>query len=187
MSLTKHTVFAAVAVCGVGLSESSPPSDITTCATSPPSDVSMYQAFQRQIEVIWNMPTIMSEGLAVKKYKIKYQPAHQGGNVNVKESCGDECFYRIEDLLPDTSYLVSVSVDCSEDRESAYSTPVEMKTLPRIATQIFRDIRSTNRLMRVELPLTRSNNTSGDYRVYYFGDKALRGKKTHRYHGRWGF
>ena len=72
----------------------------------------------------------------------------------------------------------------------------EIKTMPRIATQLLNKIRKEHSqkitsvwgLLSVELPLTRSDNTSGDnYRTYYFGDKVSRGKKTHCYHGRRGY
>ena len=156
-----------------------------TYAASPPYDVKMYQAFQRNIEVVWNLPTFICEGLIVNRYKIRYQPAHQDGLVNMKESQDDTCSYRIDDLLPNTAYLVSVSAVCSEDVESAYSTAVEMNTLPRIAPQIFKEIQegpgqiySTAGLLRVELPLTRSGNALADkYRTYSFGERVSSGKK----------
>ena len=180
----EFSVFADYGICEGD--RSAPCGPYITYAASSPSDVRMHQAYQRKIEVVWNLPTFVYEGLFVKRYKIRCQPAHHDGVVIMKKSTDTECFYGIDDLLPNTAYLVSVAAVCSEDGESAFSTVVEIKTLPRIATQLFDKIKentmqkmtSVGGLLRVELPLTSSDTTSGDnYRTYYFGDKVSRGKK----------
>ena len=136
-------VSAEYGICKGDMSVSSDP--YMTHAASSPSDLRMFQAFQRKIKVVWNLPTFISEGLTVNRYKIRYQPAQLDGHVSMKESKDDTCSYHIDHLLPNTAYLVSVSAVCSEDGESAYSTPVEMKTLPRNATQLFNNQRMGRR------------------------------------------
>ena len=126
--------FLVVADYGICKGDTSVSSDpYMTYAASSPSDLrTIFYAFRSKIKVVWNQPTSISDGLIVKRYKIRYERAHQYGGVDIKESKDDKPYYWLHDLLPNTAYLVSVSAVCSEDGENAYSTPVEMNTFDYI-------------------------------------------------------
>ncbi|XP_007882765.2 uncharacterized protein LOC103171780 [Callorhinchus milii] len=117
---------------------------VSTLPTSAPGKPSIVQKEAFGVQLTWDKPDVVGDGVTVQYYKIQYQESRKTSNaecdqwqeIRTKDS---ECLYILAGLKPSTSYILRVSAVCAQAGESApsFETSLTTKDIPKSPSRSF--------------------------------------------------
>ncbi|XP_065442503.1 uncharacterized protein LOC101931834 isoform X2 [Chrysemys picta bellii] len=128
--------FRYAAVSKSGLSESSDMSDpVKTLPTSPPGKLEKGTVESSAIELTWECPTVVGEGVIIREYEVKYKEesrdmSHEVKDEWIEQRTGEKTeFCNVYGLRPQTPYRFRVSAVCEDENLSAPSEEISISTI----------------------------------------------------------